>query len=62
VERKIWTADELAAMSPAERDAIFQASIVRDLRDVRPEFLERIRQRAADYIEATEGQRPTFDS
>jgi hypothetical protein len=55
VEREIWTAAELASMSPAEQDAIFQASIVRDLRDVRPEFLDRIRRRAADYIEATEG-------
>jgi hypothetical protein len=43
MERRIWTAAELERMSPAEQDAIFQASLVRDLDDVPPEFLDRVR-------------------
>jgi hypothetical protein len=52
MERKIWTASELAAMTPAEQDLVFQASIVRDLNEVRPEFLARVRRRAAEHIDA----------
>lgn len=51
---KVWTAEELERLSPAERDEIFQASIVRDLDDVPPEFLERVRARVEQRIAATE--------
>ncbi len=47
---KIWTAAELEQMTPAEQDAVFQASIVRDLAEVPDEFLERIRSRANERI------------
>lgn len=40
---KIWTAQELEQMTPAERQALFDASIVRDLDEVPTEFLDRIR-------------------
>lgn len=43
MERKIWTAAELDEMSPAERQKIFDESIVWDLSDVPEEFLDRIR-------------------
>jgi hypothetical protein len=43
--RKVWTAEELAALSPAEQGAVFDASIVLDLDEVPPEFLERVRGR-----------------
>ena len=43
--RKVWTAEELAELSPAEQDAVFDASIVRDLDEVPPEFLDRVRSR-----------------
>jgi hypothetical protein len=43
IERRIWTAAELERMSPPEQDAIFQASLVRDLDGVPPEFLDRVR-------------------
>ena len=39
--QKIWTADELERMTPAEQDAIFDASVVRNLHDVPREFLAR---------------------
>ena len=43
MSQRIWTAAELDEMTPAERQALFDQSIVRDLKDVPPEFLERIR-------------------
>ena len=41
--RKVTTAAELEAMTPAEREQSFRDSIVRDLSQVPPEFLARIR-------------------
>lgn len=52
--RKIWTAAELDEMTPAEVDALFEASIVRDLDDVPPEFLARVRARVQERIDAEE--------
>jgi hypothetical protein len=43
--RRIVTADELEGMTPAEQDAHFEASIVRDLSTVSPAFLARVRER-----------------
>jgi hypothetical protein len=54
VADKVLTADEFERLSPAERDRIFQASIVRDLDDVPPEYLERVRARVEQRIAATE--------
>lgn len=53
---KVWTAAELERMSPTERRAIFEASIVNDLDDAPPEFVERVRarvERAIADIEST---------
>ncbi len=52
--RKVWTAAELDEMTPAEVDALFEASIVRDLDDVPPEFLARVRARVQERIDAEE--------
>ncbi len=52
--QKVWTAAELEQLSPAEQDAIFTAGIVRDLADVPPEFLARVRARLEDHIAGTE--------
>lgn len=41
--KKTWTAAELDDMSPAERQKIFDDSIVWDLDEVPAEFLDRIR-------------------
>jgi hypothetical protein len=43
--RGIVTADELEGMTPAEQDAHFEASIVRDLSTVSPVVLARVRER-----------------
>jgi hypothetical protein len=42
---KVWTAEELGRMTPAEQDSIFEASLVDDLASVPPAFLERVRNR-----------------
>jgi hypothetical protein len=55
--RKVWTAAELEEMTPAEVDALFEASIVRDLDDVPPEFLARVRARVQGRIEAEESSK-----
>jgi hypothetical protein len=51
---KVWTAAELDEMSPADVDELFEASIVRDLDDVPPEFLARVRERVQERIDAEE--------
>jgi hypothetical protein len=51
---KVWTAAELEQMSPAERRAIFDASIVTDLDQVPPEFLARVRSRVEKMIAESE--------
>ena len=51
---KVWTAAELEQMSPTERKAIFDASIVTDLDQVPPEFLARVRARVEKIIAETE--------
>lgn len=58
MERKIWTAEELETMSPAERNAISQASIVRDLGDAPPHLVESARRFVEARI-ATEEQSST---
>jgi hypothetical protein len=51
---KIWLAAELEKMTPSEQDAVFEASIVRTLDGVPPEFLARVRERFEDYRTASE--------
>lgn len=55
--RKVWTAAELDEMTPAEVDALFQASIVTDLDQVPPEFLAKVRADLEEHIAATESAR-----
>jgi hypothetical protein len=45
VERRVWTAEELERLTPAEQDALFEESIVTDLDDVPDPFLEKVRTR-----------------
>ena len=51
---KIWTAEELQRLTPAERDAIFDASIVTDLSKVPPAFLAKVRERIELRIATSE--------
>jgi hypothetical protein len=53
---KIITAEELENMTPAERRAVFDASIVTDLDDAPPELLARTRQRVERLIADSESQ------
>lgn len=55
--RKIWTAAELDHMTPAQVDALFQASIVTDLDEVPAEFLAKVRADVEEHIAATEATR-----
>lgn len=55
---KVWSAAELDAMSPAQRKAIFDESIIWDLDDAPPGLLERARTKALRRIAETEGTRP----
>jgi len=48
--QKVWTAEEIEKLTPAEQDDLFDRSIVTDLADVPPEFLDRVRARLADRI------------
>ena len=44
---KVWSAEELERMTPAEQDAVFAPSVVTDLNDVPATFLARVRARLA---------------
>jgi hypothetical protein len=52
--QKIWTAEELERMTPAEQDAIFDASIVRNPDDFPKEFLARVRARFEAHLAGPE--------
>ena len=54
VASKVWTAAELEQLSPAERRAIFDASIITDLDDAPPELLARTRDRIERMIAESE--------
>ncbi len=51
---KVWTAAELEQMTPQERRAIFDASIVTDLDDAPPELIARTRARIESMIAESE--------
>ena len=53
---KIITAEELEKMTPAERRAVFDASIVTDLDDAPPELLARTRRRVEELIAESESR------
>ena len=55
--RKVWTADELDEMTPAEVDALFEASIVTDIDEVPPAFLAQVRADLEEHITTTESSR-----
>ena len=51
---KIWSADELMAMTPSEREAIFLANSSTEIDDVPPAMLNRARQKIEAHIDQTE--------
>ena len=54
---KTWTAAEVERMTPSDQDALFEASIVRDLSEVDPAFLARVTERIEQRISRTETPR-----
>lgn len=48
--RKVWTAAELERLSPAERQRIFDESLITDLTQVPPDFLARIQENVRHHI------------
>ena len=57
MEQKVWTAAELEKLSPAERHALFDASVVTDLDQAPKDLIERTRTRIHERITQTEAQR-----
>ncbi|MEY2426959.1 MAG: hypothetical protein QOI61_2531 [Actinomycetota bacterium] len=50
-ERKVWRVEEFEALSPEERQAIFEASVVYDLDTLDPEYVARIREKGRKLLE-----------
>jgi hypothetical protein len=60
-EQRIWTADELLAKSPDEREAIVREGFVNDPSLVSPDLLSRARKKIDERIAATEESASTVD-
>ncbi len=56
---RIWTAAELEALSPNERDAVIRSGFVTDPDEVPRELLDRALRKADERIAATEGSQPS---
>ncbi len=56
---RIWTAAELEALSPNERDAVIRSGFVTDPNQVPSELLDRARRKTDARIAATEGSKPS---
>ena len=54
MEQKVWTAAELEKLSPAERHALFDASVVTDLDQAPEGLLQRVRTRIHQRIAQSE--------
>jgi hypothetical protein len=50
-EDHIWTAAELERMTPEEQQRLFDEAVVKDLSQVDPEFLERVRAHGRALLE-----------
>ena len=51
--RRIWSAEEFEAMTPAQQDEIFDAAIISDLDEIPTELLARVRARLQERIDTT---------
>jgi hypothetical protein len=50
MERRVWSPSELEELTPAQQDALFEASLVKDLNDVPESFLATVRERVERRI------------
>ncbi len=57
-DQKIWTADELLALSPEERQRLFQERLITDLDRVPPHVLEKVRTFIREHIAENETTDP----
>ena len=60
-EQRIWTADELPALSPGERAEVVRAGIVTDPLLVSPDLLDRARKKIDDRIALEEATEAAID-
>ena len=60
-EQRIWTADELLALSPGERAEVVRAGIVTDPLLVSPDLLDRARKKIDDRIALEEATEAAID-
>jgi hypothetical protein len=58
-EPRIWSADELLAMTPDERDRVIRAGIITDPTQIPAALTARARRKADARIAATEGDHST---
>ena len=61
-DRKVVTADELAAMTPQERRADFHASVVRDLSTLPDWYRNKLRARSLETIARRDAEQATKGS
>lgn len=54
MDGRIWTADDVAQLTPAQQDELFDASITDQLDGVPADFLTRVRDRAQARIKDDE--------
>jgi hypothetical protein len=54
VSEDVVTAADLEAMSPSQRQAVFEASLIHDLADAPQQLVDRARTRVEDRIAASE--------
>lgn len=50
-DEKLWTAGELEALTPEERQRLFDERVVTDLSQVSPEFLAKVRAKGRALLE-----------
>lgn len=50
-DEKLWTAAELEALTPEERECLFAERVVKDLSQVSPEFLAKVRAKGRALLE-----------
>jgi hypothetical protein len=58
VAERVWTAEELEQLSPAEQDALFEQGIQTNLTEVPAEFLARVRARVQQRIDSEASSQP----
>jgi hypothetical protein len=56
---KVWTADELVTMTPAQRQAIFDEIISTDINDIPPDMLASARKKIEAHVAQRSPRKPS---